>query len=69
MKIKKRFYVASDAMHEGQRRANEWAHEILDEAIEHAKSLLSETKKVQYVVQIVKVVKMPERPMVVEDVE
>jgi hypothetical protein len=68
MKIKKKFYVASSTMHEGGSR-NDWAHENLEDAIEHAKSLLSETKKIQYIVQIIRVVKLPERPMVVEEVE
>jgi hypothetical protein len=61
MKVTKKFYVGSRRLQPG------WAKETLDEAIEHAKDLCEETGEAQFVVQVVRVVKL-EKPITVEEV-
>jgi hypothetical protein len=68
MKLEKRFYVASKATVENTNGKN-WMKPTLDEAIEHARDLCEDTDAVQYVVQVVKVVKPERKPVTVEDVE
>lgn len=68
MKVKKRFYVAADRV---TSYGSDWAHETLDEAIEHAKSLLDgdphgvDTK---YVVEVIRCVRRQKTPVVVEKI-
>lgn len=69
MKLSKKYYVAADRV---TSYGSDWAHETLQEAIEHARSLLegdphgTDTK---YVVQIIRCVKRKKMPTVVEKVE
>jgi hypothetical protein len=59
-----RFYVGSErALRTG------WGKPTLAEAVEHAKKLQAETGEDQFVVQIVRVVKKKEQPVIVEAVK
>jgi len=69
MKITKKFYVASQSMHPTHARHSEWAHETLEEAIEHASELARDTEKDQIIVQIIKVVRPLKAPIEVVEVE
>ena len=65
-KITKKFYVGSRSMIDGSR--SDWAKSTLQEAINHASELCSETDEEQIVVQIVRVIRPAKRPIVVEKV-
>lgn len=60
-----RFYVGSPQTLRGAG----WGKPTLAEAVEHAKQLLESTGEEQFVVQIVRVVRKKEQPVVVETVK
>lgn len=64
MKLEKKFYIASGVM-----VSDQWGHETLEAAVEHATRLAEEKKSSYRVVQVLKVVKLAAPPIVVEDVE
>lgn len=58
----KKFYVGSTNV------SDSWKHSTLQAAINHAKERCEETDEIQYVVQIVRIVKPAKRPIIVEKV-
>lgn len=65
MRIDKKFYVGSDRM------SPHWPKKTLEQAISHAKEILSNdpTKDSVNIVKIIKVVRRRELPLFVEDVK
>jgi hypothetical protein len=63
LKVTKKFYVGKASVVN-----SDWAHETLQAAINHAKRLAEESETEQIVVQIVRVVRIPKRPVIVEKV-
>ena len=68
MKLIKKYYVASRATVENT-NGRDWMHQTIDEAVEHARDLCEETDKVQYVVQVIRVISPVRKPVTVEEVE
>lgn len=71
MKLKDKFYVASDRIVNGGVNP-QWRKPTLEAAIKHARELLGEDNNVadvKYIVKIVAVVKLEKPPVKVEKVE
>lgn len=68
--IKKKFYIGSRKTIENGISVNgdDWTHATLEKAIEHAKELVEESGETQYVVQVVRIIKRKDNPIVVEKV-
>lgn len=61
-----KFYVGSTSIF--NRNAEGWGHPTLEEAIEHATALAQENESDQFVVQIVRVIRLQKAPVKVEEV-
>lgn len=71
MKLKNKFYVASDSVIDGHERSN-WRKATLQDAVKHAQTLMSTAygnNNVKYIVKIVAVVRQEKPPVSVEKVE
>ncbi len=74
MKITKRFYVGANKVFDtkefGEMCGKSWAKSTLEEAINHAKKILEDKPEQEYafVVQIIRVVRRKQQPLVVEKV-
>lgn len=71
MKLKNKFYVASDSVMDGNDK-HYWRKPTLKDAVEHARELMHNSchrSDVKYIVKIVAVVKQEKPPVSVEKVE
>ena len=62
--LKNKFYVGSNQVIQSG-----WGFDNMESAIEKAKKLAQESEGDTFIVQIVKVIRQPEAPLVVEDVK